>query len=267
MQVFHPPQSVNGLPPENVFYVADSANQTVAEGFLIHTYHPYLFPERPINMYVNIRTGGPGRDMLMGALLARAQQLREQTPQFRARLFAQVSPQDAALASFYHESGFDGNDRLDTVQLSMPAARPSAPMGYEMGFVPLKTPAELQALALRMNAYRMDAWQPAQLQNYMRYPNFLALYMSRGSELVGEIVFTGEGQTAKLMGLYVAPKYRRLGLAKSLIASGMKLLADKGVDTVLGDVIHRNVAQGMLAQSCNAIYVRTACLYPGLNYD
>ena len=33
----------------------------------------------------------------MGALLARAQQLREQTPQWPARLCAQVSPQDLSL--------------------------------------------------------------------------------------------------------------------------------------------------------------------------
>ena len=94
MHVFHPPQSVNGLPPENTFYVADSANMTVADGFLIPTYHPYLFPDRPINLFMSIRSKGPGRDMLMGALLARAQQLREQTPQWPARLFTQVSPQD-----------------------------------------------------------------------------------------------------------------------------------------------------------------------------
>ena len=73
MHVFHPPQSVNGLPPENTFYVADSANMTVADGFLIPTYHPYLFPDRPINLFMSIRSKGPGRDMLMGALLARAQ--------------------------------------------------------------------------------------------------------------------------------------------------------------------------------------------------
>ena len=69
VHLFHPPQSVNGLPPENTFYVADSANMTVADGFLIHTYHPYLFPERPINLFMNIRSKGPGRDLLMGALL------------------------------------------------------------------------------------------------------------------------------------------------------------------------------------------------------
>lgn len=267
MHVFHPPQSVNGLPPENTFYVADSANMTIAEGFLIHTYHPYLFPERPINLFVSIRSRGPGRDMLMGALLARAQQLREQTPLLKTRVFSQVSPQDTAMMAFYLESGFDANDALDVVQLSMPNARPAAPMGYDMGFVPLSDPADAQAFLLRMNAYRLDAWQPALLQRYMSLPHFLALYMSRGRDVVGEIAFTGEGQAAKLIGLYVSPNYRRLGMAKSLIAAGMKLLGEQGVTHVEGDVIRRSENQRLLARDCGATFIRTACYYPGINYD
>ena len=85
--------------------------------------------------------------------------------------------------------------------------------------------------------------------------------------MVGEIAFTGEGQAAKLIGMYVTPEYRRLGLAKSLIAAGMKILSEKGVTYVEADVIRRNELQRMLAASCNATFVRTACYYPGLNYD
>ena len=67
--------------------------------------------------------------------------------------------------------------------------------------------------------------------------------------------------------MYVTPNYRRMGLAKSLIALGMKLLADRGVTHVEADVIRRNEAQTKLAHACFAQTIRTACLYPGLNYD
>lgn len=267
MHLFHPPQSVNGLPPENTFYVADSANMTVADGFLIHTYHPYLFPERPINLFMNIRSKGPGRDLLMGALLARAQQLREQTPQMKARLFTQVSPQDTEMLAFLMESGFDANDALDVVLLGVPNARTSAPMGYDMDYVPLNDMGQLQGFLQRMNTYRLDAWQPQMLQRYMSFPHFMALYISRGTEIVGEIAFTGDGQAAKLIGLYVTPNYRNHGLAKCLIASGMKVLSEKGVTHVEADVIRRNELQRRLAASCGATYMRTACYYPGMNYD
>ncbi|MEG2251788.1 MAG: GNAT family N-acetyltransferase, partial [Clostridia bacterium] len=252
---------------ENLFYISDSANMTVADGYLIHTYHPYLFPERPINLFVSIRSKGPGRDMLLGALLARAQQLREQTPLLKARLFSQLSPQDTPMMAFYLEGGFDATDAIDVVALDMPNARPAAPMGYDMGFVPLGDPTEVQAFLMRMNAYRLDAWQPMLLQRYMSLPHFMALYMSRGSDVVGEIAFTGEGAAAKLVGMYVSPNYRRLGMGKTLIAAGMKLLAERGATHVESDVIRRNDAQRMLARSCGATFVRTACYCPGINFD
>jgi RimJ/RimL family protein N-acetyltransferase len=165
------------------------------------------------------------------------------------------------------ESGFDAVDALDVVQLGIPNVRPAAPMGYELGYVPLGDPAQLQAFLQRMNTYRLDAWQPALLQRYMSFPHFMVLYLGRGTDLVGEIAFTGEGTSAKLIGLYVAPNYRGRGLAKTLIAVGMKTLGDKGVTHVEADVIRRNDAQRALAASCSATFVRTACYYPGLNYD
>jgi len=267
MQVFHPAQTTNGLPPENVFMVADSANVTVAEGYLVQTYHPYLFPERPVNYYLSVYSKGPGLDMLLGALLARAMQLRQQTPNLKARVFAQVGMQDAAMLSFYRESGFVADDALDVVRISMPDAKPSAPMGYEMGMIPLQKQLEQTAFLMRMNTYRLDALQQPMLQQYMSLPHFVALYVSRGPEIVGEAAFTGAGGTAQLIGLYVMPNYRRLGIGKTLVAAGINLLAGQGVTTVEADVIRRNIPQCRLAQSCRATFVRTACLYPGINYD
>lgn len=267
MHVFHPAQTTNGLSPENVFLVADSANMTIAEGFLVHTYHPYLFPDRPINMFISINSKGPGRDMLFGALLARAFQLHRQTPQLKARVFAQVSPQNATMMSFFLDGGFTPDDALDVVQLSAPNAKPNAPMGYDMGMIPLQTPMEQQGFLMRMNTYRMDVLQAPLLQRYLSMPHFCALYLSRGSDIVGEIAFTGEGAAAKLIGLYIMPNYRRLGLAKSLISAGMQALSEHGVTHVEADVMRRNIAQCRLAQSCNATFIRTACFYPGMNYD
>lgn len=267
MQVYHPPQAYNGLAPENVFFVADNANATVAQGYLVQTYHPYLFPDRPINLYLNLASKGPGLDMLMGALLARAVQLRQQTPNLKARVFAQVGMQDASMLSFYQESGFLPDDALDVVHITAPNAKPMAPMGYELGQVPLGQVLEQTAFLMRMNTYRLDVLQQPMLQRYMAMPHFAALYLSRGPEIVGEIAFAGTGDTAHLIGLYVMRNYRRLGLAKTLIAAGMRMLGEHGVANIEADVIRRNLAQCRLAQSCGATFVRTACLYPGINYD
>lgn len=267
MHVFHPAQAANGIPPENVFLVADSANVTIAEGFIIPTYHPYLFAERPINMFVSIRSKGPGRDMLLGALLARAHQLRTQTPQMKARVFTQVSVQDAPMMSFYLDSGFQADDALDVVKLERPNAKPNAPMGYDLGQIPLSTPLEQQAFLMRLNTYRLDVLQYPVFQRYMGMSRFLALYLARGREIVGEAIFTGEGAAAKVVGLYVMPNYRRLGLAKSLLSAGMTVLEEQGVAHFEGEITRRNMPQRQLGKSCNATFIRTACLCPGINYD
>lgn len=267
MQVYHPAQTNNGLPPENVFLVADSANITVAEGYLVQNYHPFLFPDRPVNLYLSLYSKGPGLDMLLGALLARAVQLRQQMPNLKARVFAQVGMQDAAMLAFYQESGFAADDALDVVQLAAPNAKPTAPMGYELGQVPLQKPLEQAAFLMRMNAYRLDMLQQPLLQRYMAMPYFTALYMSRGAEIVGEAAFTGAGDSARLIGLYVTPNFRKLGLAKTLIAAGMRMLSEHGVQRFEADIIRRNIPQCRLAQSCKATFLRTACLYPGIDLD
>lgn len=267
LQIYHPSQSVRGLPPENTFLAADASGAALGEGFLIPTYHPHLFPERPLNIYLSLKAPGPGRDMLMGALLARAQQLREASPRLPARLFAQVAPQDAQLLSYYIENGFDQSDALDVVRITPPDARPSAPMGFDLGFLPLNGPGEINAFMSRMNMYRLNAWSPKLLQTYMSFPHFFGMYLARGGNIVGEAAFTGSGAAAKLIGLYVAPEHRRKGMAKILIAAGMKTLAEKGVTAVDADVIRRSTLQCALAASCGATFVRTACFYPGLNYD
>lgn len=267
MHVYHPAQAYQGIPPENVFFSADSSNMTTGEGFVIHTYHPYLYPERPVNMFVNINTRGPGRDMLLGALLARAYQLRMQTPYLKARVFAQVPMTDGDLLAFYTDAGFQADDALDVVRIAPPAARPSAPMGYDLGRVPLSTPMELGGFVMRMNTYRMDVLQPGMVQRYMAMPHFLALYLSRGQEIVGEILWTGQSTLAKLMGLYILPNYRQMGLGKSLVAASMQMLSEQGVTDFEVDLIRRSIPQCRFAQACNATFVRTACLYPGLNYD
>jgi len=267
MHVFHPAQTNNGFPPENVFLLADDFDAVIGQGHLVRTHHPYLFPERPINIFLSISTRGPGREMLLGALLARAIQLHQQTPYLKARVFAQVGMDDASMLSLYMDSGFEADDALDIIKIQMPPAKPSAPLGYDMGFIPLQSSMEQASFLMRMNMYRLDLLTQPILRQYMSMQHFIALYIARGSEIVGEIAMTGQGDTAQIVGLYVSQNYRKLGLAKTLIAAAMSALKERGVTTFLADAIRRNQAQSALAQSCQATFVRTACLYPGINYD
>lgn len=267
VQIYHPAQSVKGIAPENVFYVADSSGQPKGEAWILPSYHPNLFPERPLNIYMNINAADGWRDMLMGAILGRAQQIKDSNPDKKARLFSQVKPSEGALMNFYLENGFDQSDMLDVVRLGMPDMRAVAPMGYQITDTPINNSSEFHGLLGRINTYRLNAWSPQYMQNLMSFPHFFSISLIQGATIVGEAIFTGKDQSAKLMSIYIAPPYRRKGLAKCLIAYGMNRLYQNGVTAIDGDVIRRNSLQTRLAAACNATYVKTTCIYPGINYD
>lgn len=267
MRVYHPAQAYQGIPPENMFFVADESNQTIGQGYLIQTYQPYLFPERPVNLFLQMTGLESGRDVLLGALIARSYQLREQTMYLKSRLYTEVPAQDERKLLFFLDAGFKKDDQEDIVTLGAPMARPTAPMGFEMGEVPLDTPLEQSAFLARMNTYRISVLTAETLARYQAMPNFLALYLSRGPEIVGEILFSGTGANASLLGLYIMPSQRRRGLSKSLIAAGLKNLSERGVNHVDAAVMRRNVAQYQLARSCRSTFIRTSFYYPGINID
>ena len=267
MHIYHPQQNPYGLPSENVFCVADQNEKIVGDGFLIHTYHPYLFPERPTTIYLKIPESANGKDMLLGALLGRAQQIREENPEFVARVFTQLQPQERKLYDFFIESGFDKADALDTLEIYLPKVSFNLPNGYFIDKIPFTSPEDGMRFVQRMNAYRLDAFSMERLQRIMNSPNFCALYINQGGRIVGEIIFAGNGKVAKIEGLYVDINYRNYGLAKLLIATGMKTLMERGVTNFEGDIIRRSVLQCKLAASCGGKYLRTLCLFPGIDYN
>ncbi len=267
MRAIHPLESVNGLPPEDVFYAVNRANATVAEGYVVTTHHPYLFPERPLNLYLCVRfvTGG---DFILGALMGRVQQIHEQNLPVPMRVFAQATPQDAKLLDLYMGAGFDQNDGLDIVVLQMPDSPAGVVDNYRIDFTPLDHYQFEQSFLTQMNASRLLSWKMDQLRRYMHAPNFIALnMMDEYNRVIGGIAFSGQGDKATLLGLYVAPEYRQKGIAKRLIASGMQHLQKRGVTRVEAEIVRRCPQQRALAKSCHARMVRTAFLYPGINYD
>ena len=267
MHIFNPTESMNGVPCENMFCVADDSNITVANGYILQLYKQYIFPTCPVQFYLYMHAQNMGRDMLLGALIARASILREKHSNYPSRIFTQVNPSDASMLAFYQDAGFSLEDALDRISISVPNAKPSAPMGYTLGEVPLDTKKELDAFVNRMNLYRLGSWTPQQIMQYKSLPHFSALYISHGKDIVGEIMLAGEGDMAKVMGLYINSNYRHNGLAQNLLAAGMTRFQENGVTHFSCDVLRQNVTQCKLAQSCQAKFEETQFIYPSLRFE
>ena len=265
MRIFNPEHNELGLPMENTFCVADELNYIVSSGYITYSHLPLLFPERPISIYLNIQTQGIGLDMLMGALIARAEIIREQFRQIPCRIFTRIDPQDEKLLQYLYSEGFDTTDSLDLYQLNFPDAKNGAPMGYQLGTVPLNSQQEVYALLQRLNSFKMNVISISLFQRLMQTPHFSVFYIAKENEIVGEIVLAGQDNIAKVIALYIQPKYQKMGMAKTLLYNSMLALNQRGVNYFEGEVIRRNFRQNKLAQSCKATFIHTLFQYPGIN--
>ena len=86
MRISHPQTAYQGIAPENVFFVADDRRVQMGTGYLIRFFQQELYPERPLHLFMQIDTQPSAQAMMYGALLARAEQIRAETPGLPARL-------------------------------------------------------------------------------------------------------------------------------------------------------------------------------------
>ena len=265
MRVYHPLAPYQGISPENVFLAADDMGTEIGAGYVIHFYQPDLFPDRPVNLYIQMDAQPSARYMLLGALLARAQQLRDQTPYLKARIYAQAGVDDAAACDSYLHNGFQMDDAEDMVRLEMLEGVGKVPMSCTVANVPLASEYEQNAFLYRLNMNRIAPLNLGFLDVLRQKPHFLALGIYRSGQVAGELLMSGEGYRCDVVAMYVHPSCRRMGMAKGLLGRGMDMLRQEGVSQVNGLVLRRSIPQCALAHSFNAKFLKTTALYPGMN--
>ena len=209
MHLTHPIAPYQGIAPEDCFFVTNDQMIEMGMGSVTLFYQPEMYPEAPLHIYMQLDSQPAGRNLLFGALLARAEQLRAQAPNLRGRLFTQIAPEDWDLNGFYTKAGFKMDDSEDLYHFGLPGWPARAPVNCNYASVPLKTPQDVQAFLQRMNAYRIAPLDAEFLGRCMSMEHFLAIGYYRGGNAVCEALFTGEGQNVTLVSLYVRADYRR----------------------------------------------------------
>lgn len=198
MRVYHPQGMYNNIPPENVFLAADEMGNEIGVGYIIRVMQPNVFPDRPVNLFISMECQPVARYMLFGALVARARQMRDENPQLKARVYTAISPGDARTKEFYLHNGFTCEDTEDMLRLEIPAGDGKIPMSCAVAPVPLNTPEEQNAFIYRLVMNDITFMDVNYLQGLMRMPHFLALGLYRNTDLIGEIVMAGEGESCEL---------------------------------------------------------------------
>ena len=265
MRITHPPAPFQGVAPENVFFVANDQQVQLGTGYVMQFYQGEMYPERPLHFFLQIDCQPSGRALLFGALLARAEQLRAQTPDLPARLYAQVKPEDLELMRFYEACGLKNDDGEDLYRFLPPPGFAQAPMGMTFASVPLEDEASQNGFLNRINAQRIQPITRDYLQIWQQQQHFLALGFYRAGQPICETVIAGTGPSATLLMIYTRSDHRRQGLARQLIEAASSLLQQRGVTVMYTHVFRRSVPQMALMRHLNASFIRTVTALPGLD--
>lgn len=264
MRITHPQAPFQGIAPENVFFVANDQQVSMGTGYVMQFFQGEMYPERPNHIFIQIDTQPSARALMFGALLARGEQLRAQTPHLPARLYAQVAPDQIDMLRFYDSVGLKNDDGEDMYRFLPPEGLARAPMGMEFASVPLADEASQNAFLTRVNAQRIQPITRDYLQLWQQQ-HFMALGFYRAGQPLCECVVTGGGANATLLMIYTRSDMRRQGLAKQLIGAASTLLQQRGVTMMYTHVFRRNIAQAALMRRLNGAFVRTVTCLPGID--
>ena len=264
MHLTHPIAPYQGIPAEDCVFVTNDRMMEMGMGYVTMFTQGEMYPEAPLHIYLQIDAQPAGRNLLLGALLARAEQLRAQTPHLKGRIYAQLTPEDWDMTNFYTKAGFKMDDSEELYRFPLPEWPARAPVSCNFSQVAMRTPQETMAFMNRFNAYRIAPIDTEFLTRCMQMEHFMAIGFYRGNHPVCEALFTGQGTEATLVGLYVRADYRRQGFAKAIIGAACDILRERGVMQITTRAFSRNAAQMGLMRAAGAKKVKTTAVLPGL---
>ncbi len=264
MTIVHPPEPVNGLNPEDVFYAVDDLGAQAGYAYILYQLQPGLYPDCPVNLYFALEGDVSARYLLFGALIARARVLQNVNPQLRARLYTAISPADIQLKEFYLHNGFDCDATDDLVQLMIPFGDGRIPMSCTVAPTPLNTWEEQNSLIYRLQMNEINSVDLQCLTALRQMPHFMTLGLYRNAMLIGEVIMAGQGADCELIAIYIEPSSRRQGMAKALLHRMMAIMAAEGVTRITARVMSRSIPQQRLVNDFGASVLGVSMLFPGM---
>lgn len=266
MRLSRPSAPYQGIPAEDVFFVASDRYVQMGVGYAVLSMNTQMYPDKPLEIYLNIEAQPSARDLLLGALLGRAEQMRAQYPHLKGRIYTELPATHWDMLNFYTRNGFTNADAQEEHVFDIPSLPAQTPMGCQFASVPLGSPAEQHAFLQRLNMHRMTPIGMDFLTLQMQQPYFMALGFYRGGQPLCEMMFTGAtpDSTAMVM-IYTRQEYRRRGMARALILSASALLKERGAQQVVTHIYSRSEAQTGLIKSFGGARRRIISILPSID--
>ncbi|MGI6686818.1 MAG: GNAT family N-acetyltransferase [Christensenellales bacterium] len=267
MRLSHPSAPFQGVPAEDVFFAANDQYIQMGVGFVVLSFQEEARPERPLQLYVDIKSQPSARNLLLGALLGRSEQMRAAFPGVKGRIYTELPPTQFDMLNFYTQNGFAADDATEEHLIQLPTGASQPPMGCEFASVPLQSVQEQYAFLQRLNKYRLSPIAHDYLTLQMQQPYFLALGYYRGGHPIAEMMMTGaNADTAALVMIYVQRDMRRRGVARSLLTAGSDLLRQRGVSQALTHVSSGSAQQIGLIRMMSGTRRKIISILPNLPF-
>ncbi len=264
MTIVHPPQPVNNINPEDVFFALDDLGTQTGYGYILYQLQPGLYPDCPVNLYFSIEGDPSSRYMLFGALVARARILQGVNPQLRARLYTSLSPSDTEMLDFYLYNGFDCDESDTNLELRMPIGDGRIPMSCTVARTPLNTWDEQESLLTRLQMNDITFLNRDYLTSLLHMPHFLTLGLYRNALLIGETIIAGQGDSCELVAIYIDPSNRQQGMGRALLHRTLAIMAAENVSRVTTRIMTRSQPQQRLMNDFGASVLGVNMLFPGM---
>lgn len=249
----------------NIFCAYDAAERLLGYAF--------IFVKAPAgtgrDLYVEVKArpdlpnAGEVRDRLFDAILARAQETARAEPQWSARLQAVCFAFETDAIRHYQAKGLAHYESgyMMGRSLAEPVPDLPAPAGVEVRAWRMESEAEqLRYLAAHNAALQDYPWDLGMLRYFMGSPMWAvgtSFTAFAGDEIAGSLLaYWNEGEnqrSGQLVGsteeIFVLPPWRGRGIARCLIARGLRFLREQGLAEARLEMASTNAAALALYRS------------------
>lgn len=213
----HAREPVDGQPIENTFIDFDDANGERLGACTIYCdENPSLFPARPFQVRLQLE-GGTLRPQLLGASIARGREICADSGKM-SRLYTRCAPDDALLLENLAAMGFQDNDGLVRLQLSLPlAADFRVPAGSVVVQDDLSDPQEQRFFLERYNELYNTEHDYEWLHSYIGREAFTRILTVSPNGIVGEVLLWREGHVGVIGYIQTSRRWRHKGVGSCMI--------------------------------------------------
>ncbi|MDR1598485.1 MAG: GNAT family N-acetyltransferase [Oscillospiraceae bacterium] len=259
--------AMSGAPRENIFVAADDGGQRLGMAAVVEYVNRQILPDRPLNYYLIIEAFARARDLLFGAAFTRAMMLRRLKPDLPARVYASCSPRDPERLLYFTEQGFHNDDAEVVTREILKDGDwgPKPPVGCRLAFTNLDTSERREGLLARVNPYSVTRHSLDWLDKAMGNTAFASIGVLEEEEILGETIVTGYGAEGRVLMLYTAPRCRRRGVARALLAGARQYLYEEQCRSLTARVWLRNTAAAEFFKAEGFQQTGQAVLYPGMD--